>query len=524
MRDESDRQGLRIVIELQRGVEASEVLARLFKLTPLQDTFSIIMLALVNHEPRVLSLKQALKVYLDHRLEIIRRRSEYDLNRARERAHILEGLLKAIDKLTKVIETIRKSPDAETARTNLMVLLKITEVQAQAILDMQLRRLAALESQKIQDEYDEKVKFIVYLESLLQSPEQMRGVIAEEMRTVKAAYGDKRRTLIADGIAEMTSVADLMMPAVHTWITFTTSNKLARMHEDVPPKITTGTKEPPRFLMESDTTQILYLFTKDGRCATIPVQQLPEAQEEASEGRPFNEMCSLTAQDEIAAVLSIPGTVESGYLFLATSNGDVKRIRLADLPGMSSNVFVVMNVGEDNQVVAVLPTDGNQEVILTSNQAQAIRFKEDEVRPTGLPAGGMRGIKLVGQRVAVIAANIARDGDYMFTLTDDGVAKTSLMEEYPTQGRAGGGVITMRLPKTSREIVAAVAGPPDEKIILLSKKGKPRQVKIKDGRQVKRGAAGGDFIMTLNNDVAAAIGIYQPLFVESTETPEPLAE
>ncbi|MBC8170498.1 MAG: DNA gyrase subunit A, partial [Anaerolineae bacterium] len=521
LRDESDRQGLRIVVELQRGAEAPEVLARLFKLTPLQDTFSIIMLALVNQEPRILSLKQCLKVYLDHRQEIVRRRSEFDLNRARDRAHILEGLLKALDKLTKVIETIRKSPEADTARTNLMALLKITEIQAQAILDMQLRRLAALESQKIQEEYDEKITLIKYLEGLLQSQAQMRDVIAEELRSIKSAYGDKRRTIIADGKAELTSTADLLMPAVNTWVTFTTSGKIARMHENAPPKITVSTKEPPRFLLETDTSQVLYLFAADGKCATIPVQQLPEAQEEANEGTPFNELCGLSAEDRITAVLSIPGTVESGYLFMATSNGDVKRIRLADLPGMMSNVFVVINVGEENELVAVLPTDGNQEVILTTNQAQAIRFKEDEVRSTGLPAGGMRGIKISGQRNQVIAANIVGQSDYMFTLTDDGIAKISKMDEYPTQGRAGGGVITMRLPKTSREIVAAAVGGKDERLILLTKKGKPKPIKLKDAKEVKRGVNGGDFVMTLaGTDTAAAIAIYQPVFVESVEAAE----
>jgi DNA gyrase subunit A len=515
LRDESDRQGLRLVIELQRGADAADVLARLFKLTPLQDTFSIIMLALVNNEPRVLSLKQALKVYLDHRLEIVRRRSEYDLGRARERAHILEGLLKALDKLNRVIDTIRKSPDAETARANLMTLLKITEIQAQAILDMQLRRLAALESQKIREEYDEKVKLIAYLEGLLQSPAQMRGVISEELRTIKSAYGDRRRTIIVGGTAESSNPADLLMPEEHVWVTFSTSGKIARMHEDAPPKVMAGTKEPPRFLLEATTTQIIYLFTTQGKCATIPVQQLPEAQQEASEGTPFYELCGLDEADEIAAVWSLPGSGETGYLFLAAENGDVKRVRVADLPGMTSNVFTVMNVGEDNRLIAVIPTDGTQEIILTSNQAQAIRFKEDEVRPTGLPAGGMRGIKMSGQRARVVAANLARDDQYMFTLTEDGIAKISKLDEYPLQGRAGGGVITMRLPKTSREVVAAATGALEDRIILLSKRDKPKAIKIKDAKQVKRGAAGGDYVMSLNsNDMAAAIVTYQPLSTE----------
>ncbi|MBC8099023.1 MAG: hypothetical protein H7Y11_06235, partial [Armatimonadetes bacterium] len=515
LRDESDRQGLRLVVELQRGVEAPEVLGRLFKLTPLQDTFSIIMLALVNGEPRILSLKQALKVYLDHRLEIVRRRSAYDLNRARERAHILEGLLKAIDQLDRVIAVIRQSPNADAARTNLIELLAISDIQAQAILDMQLRRLAALESKKIQDEYAEKIAIITALEGLLSSQEQMRGVITEELRTVKQTYSDKRRTVIVGATADNTNIAGLMMPDAHAWLTFSTTGKLARLHQEAPPKVMTTTKEPPRYLVATSTTQSAYLITTQGKCATIPVHQLPEAQDEASEGTPFYELCGLTDSDEIAAIVSLANHAEGGYLFLAAAGGDVKRVRISDLPGMTANVFSVMSVGEDDQVIAALLTDGTQEVILTTNEAQAIRFKEEEVRPTGLQAGGMRGIKLASQRSRVIAANIARDDLVMFTLTDDGMGKLSPMEEYPLQGRAGGGVITMRLPKSSREIVAAATGTLDERVILLSKKGKPKSIKLGDAKIVKRGAAGGDPMLTLGvNDSAGAVVVAQLLFVE----------
>ncbi len=521
LRDESDRQGMRLVIELQRGVEAGEVLGRLFKLTPLQDTFSIIMLALVNHEPRVLNLKQALKVYLDHRLDIVRRRSEYDLARARDRAHILEGLLKALNKLNKVIETIRKSPDADTARANLMELLKITEIQAQAILDMQLRRLAALESQKIQEEHEEKLNLIAYLEGLLQRPEQMRAVIAEEMRTIKSAYGDKRRTVIVDSTASGYSAADLMMPEERTWVLFTPTGKISRLNGDAGPKVNAYTKEPPRFSLEATTAQIIYLFTADGRCATIPVQQLPEAQQEASEGVPFHDLCGLSSSDEVVAVLSLPGNLEEGYIFMATENGDVKRIRTSDLPGMTANVFVIMNVGEDNRLIAVMPTDGEREIMLTTNQAQAIRFREDEVRPTGLPAGGMRGIKIAGQRNRVVSANIVQPDGYVFTITDDGVAKISKMEDYPVQGRAGGGVIGMRLPKSSRELAASAVGNLDDKLIVLTKRDKPKLIKFKDAKLIKRGVAGGDILVSLiTNDHVTDLGVFVPMFQLPELTPE----
>ncbi|MFW5709206.1 MAG: DNA gyrase subunit A [Chloroflexota bacterium] len=512
LRDESDRNGMRLVIELQRGVEASDVLVRLFKLTPMQDTFSIRMLALVDGQPRLLSLKQALRVYLDHRLEIIRRRSEYDLARAKERAHILEGLLKAIDDLDEVIDTIRRSQTVETARQNLIKKLKITEIQAQAILDMQLRRLALLERKKLSDEHKEKLKLIDYLEGLLRSPEKLRGVINEELQTIKAAYNDSRRTIIVDGTAGSASVQDLLLPEEQTWMICTVNGRLSRGMDDTPPKVTTSTKEPPRFIVQGTTSHTLYLITADGKCATVPAQQLNQT-EDFDRGTLFSELCGLSPDAELVSVLSLP-SVEHGYLFLASQNGQVKRIRLGDVPGMTSNVFTVMNVGDDDRIIKVMPTDGKSEIILTTDEAQAIRFKEADVRPTGLPAGGMRGIKLINQRSRVVGADIAVDGQYVWTITDDGIAKISPCDEYPTQGRGGGGVITMRLPKSSRYVAASTVGKTSDMIIVLSNKQKPKYMSIGVAETVKRGRAGGKdvFSMTRKGEEVAAVVDYLPLY------------
>lgn len=496
IRDESDRQGLRLVIELQRGAEATPILASLFKLTPLQETFSIIMLALVDNEPRTLSLKQCLRVYLDHRQEVIRRRSQYELARARERAHILDGLLKALDVLDEVIATIRKSQTVETARANVMKLLKIDEAQAQAILDMQLRRLAALERKKIEDEYKEKIKLIKYLEGLLASPKQMRALIAEELTTVKQAYGDRRRTLIVDDTATSIQTSDMLMPSEDTWVTLTVEGKISRSFEDAPPKVTIEVKEPPRFIAASNTTHNLYLFTTDGRCATIPVHQLPQVHE-PSEGTAYSTLCTLGANDPICAVLSLPSNLEAGFLVFATHNGEVKRLKLEDLPGLSSNTFVVMDVEDDDQLGWVLLTSGTNEVLLTTAQAQVIRFEETDVRPTTLPAGGMRGIKLAGQRDRVIDASVAIEGAFVWCITDDGIGKSSPIAEYPTQGRAGSGVIAMRLPKGSTEIAAASIGRADDNIIVLTDRNKPFYMRVGRAPTVSRGRQGGDILITL---------------------------
>ncbi len=515
LRDESDRQGLRLVIELQRGAEAAPILARLFQLTPLQETFSIIMLALVDNEPRLLTLKQALKVYLDHRLEVVRRRSEYELKRARDRAHILEGLLKAMDALDDVIATIRKSQTVETARNNLKKLLHIDDIQAQAILDMQLRRLAALERKKIEEEYKEKIKLIKYLEGLLKSPQKMRDVIAEELGLIKNAYNDPRRTIIVDGTASAANVTEFLMPADDTWVTLTVEGKLGRSFENVPPKVTADVAEPPRFMLASNTTHVLYLFTADGQCATIPVHQLPQVNDPA-EGTPFSSLCPLNSGQQVTAMLSLPNGLETGFLLMATDAGEVKRLRLEDLPGLSANAFTVMDVEQDDRLGWVLMTSGENEIILVTAQAQAIRFSENDVRPTTLPAGGMRGIKLSGQRDRVVGAMVAVDNQYVWTITDDGVAKISPAAEYPSQGRAGSGVIAMRLPKDSLEIAAVAIGRQDDNIIVLTNRNKPLYMRLGRAPQVGRGKPGGDIVISLRSkERVAAVVSYQPRITET---------
>lgn len=514
LRDESDRQGLRLVIELQRGAEAKPILNRLFQLTQLQETYGIIMLALVDNEPRLLSLKQALKVYLDHRLVVIKRRSEYDMARAKERAHILEGYLKALDMLDQVIATIRKSQTVDTARVNLQKLLKIDEVQAQAILDMQLRRLAALERKKIEDEYKEKVKLIKYLEGLLNSQQKMREVIAEELGVIKNAYGDRRRTIVVDSTASTVITSESLVPADNTWVTLTVDGKLGRSFENAPPKITAEVTEPPRFILASNTSHALYVFAADGRCTTVPVHQLPQVHE-PNEGTHFGSLTALKDKPDITAVLSLPNELQTGFLSLITEAGEIKRLRMEDVPGMSANAFTVMDVEEEDRLGWVLPTMGENDLILVTAQGQAIRFNESDVRPTGLSAGGMRGIKLSGQRDRVVGAMVAVEGQYIWSITDDGVAKVSPVSEYPVQGRAGQGVIAMRLPKGSIELAAATIGRQDDNIIVLTNRDKPLYMRLGRAPQVGRGRPGGDIIISLRaKERVAAVVNYQPRITE----------
>ncbi|MBK8026293.1 MAG: DNA gyrase subunit A [Chloroflexi bacterium] len=478
LRDESDRQGLRISIELQRGAEPTTVLERLFKLTPLQETFSIIMLALVNNEPKLLTLKQALKVYLDHRIVVVRRRSEYELQQARARAHILEGLLKALDQLDMVIDTIRRSRNAESARNNLMRLLSISEIQAQAILDLQLRRLAALERKRIEDEFAEKVKQVAYLEGLLADDGKLRDVIDEELRTIKGAYGDQRRTIITDETASRTvTVESLTLPQEKTWVVFSASGKMGRTIGSTMPELRSAAGDPPRFIFASDLSNLVYLFTSAGLCATLLTHQLPQI-EAAGEGTTYRDLTGLKNGEEVTAVLSLPAQAESGRLCFATALGEVKRLSIADLPGMMSHVFKVMDIEDGDRLGWVLPTTGDDEVMLVTATGQAIRFKEADVRPTTIATGGMRGIKLGDGADRVVGAMIVRPNTHLLTVTSGGVAKSSAITDYPTQGRAGSGVVTMKITNPEDGVAAAALGGLDETLLLFTSNARAVAVKL----------------------------------------------
>ncbi len=514
MRDESDRQNsIRLVIELQRGVDPADVLADLFKYTPLQETFSIIMLALVDGQPRMLSLKQSLRVYLEHRVEIIRRRSEYDLAKAKDRAHVLEGLLMALDDLDKVIDTIRRSRTTETARTNLMKNIGVTERQAQAILDMQLRRLASLERKKIQDEHDEKLKIITKLESLLGDEKKIRIRIAEELTEIKQEYNDPRRTMIASSTASSVSMEDFLVPQEPTWVTLTIDNLLSRTFDDEQPGVTTRTKHPPRLIMHSNTAQVCYLFTADGDCVTIPVQQIPRAKEYGDgNGTPLHKLTELNEDDEIVAGLCLPAT-DKGYLFFVSASAQSKRVDMADMPGVSSQRFTVMNIDDDDRLICAMLTDGKQQIMLYTAAGYTIRFSEDDVRSMGLRAGGVRGVKLQDDDDRVVGACLANDNLYSWSITDDGIAKMSRCEEYPSQGRAGQGVINMRLPASSKYVAAATIGRQDDNVIALSSKGKPLYMRVGRAPLVDRGRTGGDIVISLrdNEEVVAVVNYQETL-------------
>ena len=456
LRDESDRRGLRIVIETTRTVAAEEVLAELFRLTPLQSTFSISILALVNGEPRVLTLKQALRVYLEHRLEVARRRSVFDLEKARQRAHILEGLLVALDHLDEVIDLIRRSRTADTARTNLVERFKLSEAQAGAILDMQLRRLAALERKKIQDEYKEKLALIKELEKLLAHPELMRAQIKKELLEVGEKFGDKRRTQIVETVEGQVLTSDGLLPNEPVWIMIGEKGTIGRFPGGNLPPIARKPLEQPASLLRASTRDTLYLVTAGGRAVGLPVHRVPEA-DEIGKGKPAAEISPLSREDYLAGALVLAGNGDRppGYLFLTTLAGVVKRIRSEDLPGVTTEPFTIMNVAEDDALGWARMTTGENEVLLATSSGLAIRFSEDTVRPMGLPAAGVMGIKLDNETDGVVGMDLVAPNSFLWSITDNGLAKATPIDEYPLQNRYGQGVINMRLPKGASEVVAA---------------------------------------------------------------------
>ena len=527
LRDESDRQNaVRLVIELQRNFDATEALARLFKLTPLQTTFGIIMLALVDGKPDTISLKKALLVYLKHRLQVLQRSSRFDLARALERAHILEGLLIALDNLDDVIAAIRKSRSSDTARRNLVKQFKVTDAQATAILDMALRRLSSLERRRIRNEHKETRQRIKALESLLASESQQREHVAAALAELKAQYGDPRRTFIADGEASDMSQADFMVPQEETVVMLSAGGHLGRTPSANPPEVKVTTKNPPRWLQHSTTGEIMYVFADNGDCATVPVQQTPQV-ENAADGKRFPDLCALDAKRRIVSFLCLPPGLQAGYLCLATAGGQVKRISVAELPGVMSSAFSVIRLARGDKLTAVLYSRGDDDLLLTTARGYAIRFNERDVRASSMTAGGVRGMKLAAKADKVVSAFVADDGLYCWNITEQGIAKTTPISEYKAQGRGGSGVLSMRLPMGSNRVAAATIGRLDDTALVITNKRKAKYMTLGYARTLKRGSAGGNDVIALRSkEQVVGVALYHlriQVAEEQPTDPEPLA-
>jgi DNA gyrase subunit A len=449
LRDESDRQGMRIVIELTKSADPDVVLKTLYKRTTMQGTFGINILALVKGQPHKLSLKQALKVFVDHRLEVVKRRAEFELRKSTERLHILEAYLTALEHLDDVIDTIRRSQRVETARNNLMRKFSLDEIQAQAILDMPLRRLAALERKKIEDEYKEVTKRIKELVSLLRSSKKMRAVVIEELKAVRERYADPRRTQIIQMDKGETAVdlltTSAVMPEEQVWVAISHDNHIARTNKDK--SFRQWGINAPKMVLRTTTHQTVYIVAENGDAAAMSVHALPVA-DEPEKGALVSAIVPFSSEHQLKMLFSAPSNMDEGegYILSVSSLGMVKRSLLSDLPGPSANLFTLAKMNDHDKLCTILFTIGEEDIVLATRNGMGIRFNEEAVRPMGLLAAGVAGMKLRDDDVVIGAGVASRRGEVLL-VTNRGKAKRMQPDVFPTQGRYGYGVITWKLSK-----------------------------------------------------------------------------
>ncbi len=500
MNDESDRTGIRLVIDLKRDAQPKKVLNQLFKYTQLQTSFSCNLLALVENgmEPKLLTLRRILREHIAWRQNVIRRRTLFDLDKAKKRAHILEGLLKAISMIDAVIQTIRESRNRDAAKQGLMANFGLSEEQSQAILEMQLGRLAALERQRIEDEYNEISKTIAYLQDLLDSPAKMLLLIKDDLKTLSEKYGDARRTTILAGADSDFSVEDLI-PDELILVTITGKGYVKRLAHDTYKTqkrggkgitgMTTREEDAIKHTIICSTLDSLLFFTNKGRVFQLKAHEIPDSSRTAK-GLPLINLINLTQNEQVTSVLPITSFAKSEYLVMATKNGKIKRTNLSEYAAVRSSGLIAIKLEDTDELSFVWETGGKGEIIMTTAEGKAIRFREDEVRPMGRDAVGVNAIKLVNQEDYVVGMDTVAPNADLFIITANGIGKRTPLEEFPTHGRYGQGVIAMKLgPKTGRIIATRVVMPNDE-IMIMTTSGMVTRIGAHDVSQQGRSAQG----------------------------------
>jgi DNA gyrase subunit A len=489
MRDESDRRGMRIVIELKRGTQPKKVLNQLFKFTPLQSTFAVQLLALVNQEPRMLTLKRALQHYLEHRQVVITRRTLFELDKAKKRAHVLDGLLIAIANLDAVIKTIRESPDADIAKTRLMERFDLTEIQAQAILDMQLRRLAALERQKIEDEYKQLMRLIEELEDLLANPHKILEIIRTDLNEVAEKYGDDRRTRIAPDY-EMDLSDESLIQDEPVFISITNRGYIKRVSDQAYRRQGRGGRgvigqsmrgeDEVNFFVRANTLDTILFFTDKGKVYSERVFELPE---ESRQGRgiPLVNIINLEAEETVTAVLSVSDFSQAKYCAMSTRLGRIKRVPMSDFQNVRPSGLIAIRLNDDDELGWVNMTNGHQDILMVTRQGKALRFHEAEVRPTGRTTMGVTGIHLRGKD-RVVAMDVVEPNAYLLVITEKGQGKRTPLDEYLAKGRGTLGVTT--ISQEARDEIGDIAEArvvrDGEDITLISRAGIVLRTKVSD--------------------------------------------
>ncbi len=514
LRDESDRRGMSIVIELRRGAQPRKVLNQLYKYTPLQTTFGAHLLALVDNEPRLLTLKRALQIYIEHRIEVITRRSRYELEKARQRAHILEGLLIALANLDEVIQTIRQSADVETARERLITRFNLTEMQAQAILDMQLRRLAALERQKIEDEHRSLLERIAYLEDLLASPNKILDVIKTDLQEVSEKYADARRTHLLAEANESFNEEDLVADE-HVLIMITQRGYIKRVAARAfRTQMRGGRGVTGQNLKDEDETLMvipartlhtILFFSDKGKVYSEKVYQIPDAGR-TDRGIPMVNVLSVGPEEKITAAVAVPNFEAAQYCTMATVNGRVKRVALAEFASVRPSGLIAMSLEEGDELGWARITSGKDELILVTAQGKAVRFNENEVRVMGRQAAGVSGIRLAkGDQLA--GMEVAQPNADLLVVTERGFGKRTPLSEYPPKSRNTGGVATIdqkNLAKIGKISAVRVVEENDD-ITLVSASGLIIRLKVKDISRTGRATRGVRLMVLGDDDTVASV-------------------
>ncbi|EOR23440.1 DNA gyrase subunit A [Clostridium sartagoforme AAU1] len=511
LRDESDREGMRIVIELKRDANPSVVLNLLYKHTKMQDTFGIIMLALVNNEPLVLNLKQVLSNYIQFQKEVLTRRTVFELNKAEARAHILEGLRIALDNIDEVIKIIRSSKTTEIAKNTLIDRFGLSEKQAQAILEMRLRRLTGLERDKIEEEFEELMKLIDYLNSILASEEKLLSVIKEELLEIKNKYNDPRRTKIEKVVNEI-DIEDLIQEE-EVVVTLTHSGYIKRISADTYSAQRRGgrgiqamsTKEDDfvEHVNITSTHSDVLFFTNKGRVYKLRAYEIPDAGRTAK-GTNIINLIAIEQDERIETVLTIRDDVSEGFLFMGTKQGIVKKTPLSEFKNLRKNGLIAINLRDGDELLKVKVTRGDADIIIVTQDGNAIRFNEKDVRSMGRTASGVRSINLREDDIAV-CMDIAVEGEDLLVISENGFGKRTPITEYKRQKRGGTGLITYKLSEKTGKVIGATVCKIDDELMLINTSGVAIRINVSGISVTSRSAMGVTLMRTSEEEKIAAI-------------------
>lgn len=515
VRDESDRQGVRIVLELKKDAQPTQVLNNLYKNTAMQSSFFVNMLALVDGQPRVLNLARALRQYVRFRHEVITRRSQFDLRKAQERSHILEGLKIALDNLDEVITTIRESRNVEAARSALMETFSLTQPQAQAILDMQLRRLAALERQKINDEYAELLKTIAYLEDLLANPRKIDYLIKEETLQIREKYGDERRTQLSEEeIGEFT--AEDLIPHIHVVVTLSTRGYIKRLPIDTYRTQQRGGKgvsgmkimetDDVLHLLITDTHDTLLFFTSWGRVFQLKCHRIPHESTRQAKGLPIINLIPIQNDERVTAVMAASDFPENGYIVMASRLGEVKKSELKRFSAIRSSGIIAMDIEKGDELISVQAATADDEVILVTSGGQSIRFAVSKLRTASRTSGGVRGIRLrKGDRL--VRMGVIRPKAFLLTVTANGYGKRTSLEEFRQQMRGGGGLRAHLVNEKTGQVADAAIVDLSQQLMVTTKNGTIIRMPLKGISKLGRSTQGVRTIRLSKGDTVSSIAL-----------------